>query len=163
MRKFVTIIAIAALVGAGAWFMFTPKADAPAVTFQTLDGESINMDSLKGKAVLVKFWATSCVTCVQQMPDTESYYETYHPKGLEVIAVAMAYDPIEYVKQFTVSRELPFTVATDSDGSVAKGFGDVKLTPIAFVINRDGKILKRYLGNYDKQDMKKTIESALAS
>ena len=163
MRKFVTIIAIAALVGAGAWFMFTPKPDAPAVTFQTLDGEQIAMDELKGKAVLVKFWATSCVTCVQQMPDTVSYYETYHPQGLEVIAVAMSYDPIEYVKQFTVTRELPFTVATDTDGSVAKGFEDVKLTPIAFVIDRQGKILKRYLGNYDKEDMKQTLESALAS
>ncbi|MCD8504084.1 MAG: TlpA family protein disulfide reductase [Burkholderiaceae bacterium] len=163
MRKIITTIAIAALIGAGAWFVFTPKPDAPAVTFQTLEGETISMDSLKGKAVLVKFWATSCVTCVQQMPDTESYYETYHPQGLEVIAVAMEYDPIEFVRQFTVSRELPFTVATDTDGSVAKGFGDVKLTPIAFIIDREGKILKRYLGNYDKQDMKKTIESALAS
>lgn len=163
MRKVITIIAIAALVGAGAWFAFTPKPDAPAVTFQTLDGQSIEMGSLKGKAVLVKFWATSCVTCVQQMPDTESYYETYHPQGFEVLAVAMSYDPIEYVKQFTTSRELPFTVVTDTDGSVAKAFGDVKLTPIAFIIDRDGKILKRYLGNYDKQDMKKTIESALAS
>jgi peroxiredoxin len=163
MRKAITIIAIAALVGAGTWFMFTPKPSAPAVTFQTLDGEKIDMQDLKGKAVLVKFWATSCVTCVQQMPDTESYYETYHPQGLEVIAVAMDYDPIDYVKQFTTSRQLPFIVATDTDGSVAKGFGDVKLTPIAFVVDRDGKILKRYLGNYDKQDMKKTIESALAS
>lgn len=163
MRKVITIIAIAALIGAGAWFMFTPKPSAPAVTFETLDGQKIAMNALEGKAVLVKFWATSCVTCVQQMPDTESYYEAYHPQGLEVIAVAMSYDPIEYVKQFTVSRELPFTVATDTDGSVAKGFGDVKLTPIAFVIDRNGKILKRYLGNYDKQDMKKTIESALAS
>lgn len=163
MRKVITFIAIAALVGAGAWFMFTPKPNAPAVTFQTLEGEQIAMDSLKGKAVLVKFWATSCVTCVQQMPDTVSYYETYHPQGLEVIAVAMSYDPIEYVKQFTASRELPFTVVTDTDGSVAKGFEDVKLTPIAFVIDRQGKILKRYLGNYNKQDMKQTIEAALAS
>lgn len=163
MRKAITIIAIAALVGAGAWFIFTPKPDAPAVSFQTLDGQTIDMQALKGKAVLVKFWATSCVTCVQQMPDTESYYNTYHPQGLEVVAVAMSYDPIEYVRQFTASRKLPFTVATDTDGSVAKGFGDVKLTPIAFVIDRDGKILKRYLGIYDKQDMKKTIESALAS
>lgn len=162
MRKFITIIAIAALVGAGVWFAFPAKNPAPAVTFETLDGEKIGMDALKGKAVLVKFWATSCVTCVQQMPDTVSYYETYHPQGLEVIAVAMSYDPIEYVKQFTVSRELPFTVATDTDGSVAKGFEDVKLTPIAFVIDREGNIVKRYLGNYDKQDMKKSIESALA-
>jgi len=163
MRKLITVVAIVALVGAGAWFLFTPKQSAPAVTFQTLDGQQIDMQSLAGKAVLVKFWATSCVTCVQQMPDTVSYYDTYHPQGLEVIAVAMSYDPIDFVRQFTTSRELPFTVATDTDGSVAMGFGDVKLTPIAFVIDRNGKILKRFLGNYDKKDMTTTIESALAS
>ena len=162
MRKAIIAIAIAALVGAGAWFAFTPKADAPPVTFQTLSGEQIGMGELKGKAVLVKFWATSCVTCVQQMPDTVSYYEDYHPDGLEVIAVAMSYDPINFVEQFTKSRDLPFTVATDTDGSVARGFGDVTLTPIAFVIDRNGKILKRFLGVYDKQDMRNTLETALA-
>ena len=162
MRKAITIIAIAALVGAGAWFAFTPKQDAPAVTFQTLDGEKITMAQLKGKPVLVKFWATSCVTCVQQMPDTISYYEDYHKDGLEVIAVAMSYDPINFVEQFTESRQLPFTVATDTDGSVAKAFDDVKLTPIAFVIDRNGKIVKRFLGMYDKQDMRNTLETALA-
>jgi peroxiredoxin len=163
MRKVISVMVIAALVGAGAWFAFTPKANAPDVTFQTLDGQNIDMTSLQGKAVLVKFWATSCVTCIQQMPDTESLYETYNPQGLEVIAVAMDYDPIEYVRQFTASRNLPFTVATDTDGSVAKGFGDVKLTPIAFVVDRQGKMLKRFLGVYDKQDMRRTVEAALAS
>ena len=162
MRKVITIIAIVAVIGAGAWFMFPSKAPAPAVTFQTLEGEQIDMADLQGKAVLVKFWATSCVTCVQQMPDTVSYYEDYHSDGLEVIAVAMSYDPINFVEQFTKSRELPFTVATDTDGSVAKGFGDVKLTPIAFVIDRNGKIVKRFLGMYDKQDMRNTLETALA-
>lgn len=162
MRKVITIIAIAAVIGAGAWFMFPSKTPAPAVTFQTLEGEQIDMADLQGKPVLVKFWATSCVTCVQQMPDTVSYYEDYHSDGLEVIAVAMSYDPINFVEQFTKSRELPFTVATDTDGSVAKGFGDVKLTPIAFVIDRNGNIVKRFLGMYDKQDMRNTLETALA-
>ena len=163
MRKLITLLIIVALAGAGAWFMFSPKQPAPAVTFQTLDGKSIGLENLKGKAVLVKFWATSCVTCVQQMPDTIDLFNTYHPKGLEVVAVAMSYDPIEYVRQFSASRKLPFTVATDTDGSVAKAFNDVKLTPIAFLIDRDGKIVKRYLGVYDKADMRQQVESALAS
>lgn len=163
MRKVISAIAVVGLLGAGAWFVFTPKQPAPDVTFQVLDGDTIDMAELRGQAVLVKFWATSCVTCVQQMPDTQEYFETFSPKGLEVIAVAMSYDPVEFVRQFTASRELPFTVAIDSDGSVAQGFGDVRLTPIAFVIDRNGQILKRYLGLYDKKDMLKTIEAALAS
>lgn len=162
MRKIITVLVVLALAAAGSWFLFTPKADAPAVAFQTLDGKSIELKDLQGKVVMVKFWATSCVTCIKQMPDTIALYDKYHPKGLEIVAVAMSYDPLPYVRQFTSTRKLPFTVATDTDGSVAKAFDDVKLTPIAFLIDRDGKIVKRYLGVYDKQDMQKSIESALA-
>ncbi len=163
MRKVVSAIAVTALIGASAWFLFTPKAQAPEVTFETLSGEQIELASLRGQAVLVKFWATNCVTCIQQMPDTQQYFETYNPQGLEVVAVAMSYDRPEFVRQFTATRELPFTVAIDADGSVAEGFEGVQLTPIAFVIDRNGRILKRYLGLYDKSDMIKTIETALAS
>jgi peroxiredoxin len=163
MRKVISIVAILGVVGALAWFLNSPKSQAPEVTFQVLDGGEIEMASLKGQAVLVKFWATSCVTCVQQMPDTREFFETYNPQGLEVIAVAMSYDPIEFVRQFTLTRELPFTVAVDTDGSVARAFEDVRLTPIAFVIDRQGRVTRRFLGNYDKQDMIRTVESALAS
>ncbi len=161
MRKLITVVIVLVLAAAGSWLMFSPKEPAPAVTFDTLSGEKITMASLQGKVVLVKFWATSCVTCVKQMPDTVALYDKYHRDGLEVIAVAMSYDPVNYVKQFTTSRQLPFTVAIDGDGSVAKAFDDVKLTPIAFLIDRQGNIVKRYLGNYDKQDMQENLEAAL--
>lgn len=121
------------------------------------------MDELRGKVVLVKFWATSCVTCVRQMPDTIQLYKEFAPQGFEVMAVAMSYDPVDYVKHFTESRQLPFTVAIDGSGEVAKAFDDVRLTPIAFLVGKDGAIIKRYLGNYDKQDMKNTVQAALAS
>jgi peroxiredoxin len=163
MRKLITILIVIALGGAGAWFLLSPKAAAPSVTFETLDDKQIPLQDFNGKVVLVKFWATSCVTCVKQMPDTVELYNTYHPQGLEVVAVAMDYDPLPYVKQFAASRELPFIVATDKNGAVAKAFDDVKLTPIAFLIDRNGQIVKRYLGVYDKQDMKNKIEAALTS
>ena len=162
MKKILTLALVLAIVGAGFWFAMTPKIPAPLVSFNTLDDREIPLESLRGKVVLVKFWATSCVTCVRQMPDTTEIYETLGPKGLEVIAVAMSYDPIEFVKQFTATRKLPFVVAPDKSGEVAKAFDDVKLTPIAFLIDRDGNIVKRYLGMYDKQDLRSDIEKALA-
>jgi peroxiredoxin len=162
MKKILTVALVLAIVGAGFWFAMTPKIAAPLVSFNTLDDRQIPLESLRGKVVLVKFWATSCVTCVRQMPDTTELYETLGPKGLEVVAVAMSYDPIEFVKQFTATRKLPFVVAPDKSGEVAKAFDDVKLTPIAFLIDRDGNIVKRYLGMYDKQDLRSAIEKALA-
>ena len=163
MKKLVSILVLACLIGAGAWFLLAPKPQAPAVTFHTLEEQQIPLEDMRGKVVLVKFWATSCVTCVRQMPDTIALYEEFALEGFDVVAVAMSYDPVPYVKQFAQTRELPFTVAIDGSGEVAKAFGDVRLTPIAFLVGKDGSIIKRYLGNYDKQELKNTVQTALAS
>ena len=138
------------------------KESAPAVSFRTLNGEQIAMESLRGKVVLVNFWATSCSTCVQEMPEMVETYKKYSDRGLEFIAVAMSYDPPNYVLNYSESRQLPFKVALDSDGQAAKSFGDVKLTPTTFVIGKDGSILKRYVGIPEFASMHQLLEKALA-
>jgi peroxiredoxin len=163
MKKLLSAVMLVAVIAAGVWFFVSPRQEAPQVTFNTLQNETLSMASLRGQVVLVKFWATSCVTCIQQMPDTIDLYQTYGSQGFEVVAVSMDYDPIEYVRNFVQSRELPFVIAPDASGEVAQAFGDVKLTPIAFLIDRDGRIVKRYLGVYDKQEMRLTVEKTLAS
>lgn len=146
----------------GLWQFSGTAKTAPQVTFTSLDGHRFTTEDLRGKVFLVKFWATSCVTCVAQMPDTIEAYNDYSDKGYEVIAVAMDYDPPEYVRNFAQSRKLPFTVAMDSSGEIAKAFDDVKLTPTAYLVDKQGRIIKRYLGNYDKVAFRKTVERALA-
>jgi len=138
------------------------KEVAPAVSFRTLNGEQIAMESLRGKVVMVNFWATSCSTCVQEMPEMIETYKKYSDRGLEFIAVAMSYDPPNYVLNYSESRQLPFKVALDTDGQAAKSFGDVKLTPTTFVIGKDGSILKRYVGIPEFASMHQLLEKALA-
>ncbi|MDO9025639.1 TlpA disulfide reductase family protein [Zwartia sp.] len=162
MKKIFALILLAAVGGLTAWLVNTRSTPAPEVVFSTLSGKQIALSELRGKVVLVKFWATSCVSCVAQMPDNIENYDTYHNKGFDIIAVAMQYDPANYVINFTESRKLPFTVALDTQGQVAKAFGDVKLTPMAFLIDKNGNIIKRYLGLYDKAEFRKSIEKALA-
>ncbi len=154
---------LALAVAVGGWFMLAPAAQAPQVTFTSLKGEKITTDSLHGKVVLVKFWATSCVTCVKKMPMVVDSFQKYGPQGYEVVAVAMKYDPANYVLNFVETRQLPFTVALDSMGDIAKAFGDVQLTPTSFLINREGKIVKRYLGDVDQGVFYADIENALKS
>lgn len=164
MKKLVFGFIAAIILGSVALWQFQTDAQAAAnVTFTDLNGQQINMQDLRGKVVLVKFWATSCTTCVAQMPDTIQHYQDLKSQGFDTIAVAMSYDPIDYVKNFTTSRNLPFPVVLDKDGSLAQQFGDVKLTPTAFLIDKQGNIIKRYLGNYDKQAFLATVEKALAS
>lgn len=164
MKKLVPILLVIVLAaGALVWQFGGQGESAPEVTYHTLGGRQVTSQELQGKVVLVKFWATSCVTCVQQMPGTAEVFEKFGPRGYEVIAVAMDYDPIEYVRNFTERRKLPFTVAHDASGEIAQAFGDVRLTPTAFLIDKKGRIVKRYLGNYDKDAFVKTVEQALAA
>ncbi|HJH23690.1 MAG TPA: TlpA family protein disulfide reductase [Paenalcaligenes hominis] len=138
------------------------SAQAPEFSGQSLNGDIVNSDALQGKVTLVKFWATDCTTCVAQMPDNIEYYNQYHDKGFDIIAVAMKHDPIEYVRNFTEARQLPFTVVSDKDGAISQAFGDIRMTPTAFLIDKKGRVVKRYLGNYDKTAFIQTLEKVLA-
>ena len=91
-----TLLAILGVVLFAALSLFK-KESAPQVSFRTLNGEQVAMDSLRGKVVMVNFWATSCSTCVQEMPQMVETYKKYSDQGLEFIAVAMSYDPPNYV------------------------------------------------------------------
>ncbi|HEY8605667.1 MAG TPA: TlpA disulfide reductase family protein [Noviherbaspirillum sp.] len=136
---------------------------APDVTFSSITGEKVPMQSLRGKVVMVNFWATSCVTCVKEMPAMVETYNKYKDQGLDFVAVAMSYDPANYVLNYAETRKLPFKVALDTQGDVAKSFGDVQLTPTTFVIDKDGRIIRRYVGEPDFAALHQLLEKALAA
>jgi peroxiredoxin len=159
--KLLGVAAILILGVVGTLSMSSTKS-APDVTFTNLQGKEIPLASLRGKVVLVNFWATSCVTCIKEMPQMVETYERYHARGLDFVAIAMSYDPPNYVLNFTETRKLPFTVALDPQDKLAKAFGDVKLTPTTFLINKEGKIIKRYVGEPDFAALHQLLETALA-
>jgi len=134
---------------------------APKVTFTDIKGNKISLEQLKGKVVMVNFWATSCTTCVGEMPDMIKTYEKYHAQGLEYVAVAMSYDPPNYVLNFTETRKLPFNVALDLDGKLAQQFGNVKMTPTTFVIDKQGMIIKKYVGAPEFYELHRLLESQI--
>jgi peroxiredoxin len=155
---------IAALVIAVvAYFSLSSRQAAPNVTYTALDGQKFTSESLKGKVVMVNFWATSCVTCIKEMPQMVQTYNKYKGQGLEYVAVAMSYDPPNYVLNYAQTRQLPFKVALDTRGELAKSFGDVKLTPTTFVIDRKGNIIKRYVGEPEFSQLHELLEKALAA
>ena len=135
---------------------------APQSTFVMLDGSKKDASHLKGHVTLVNFWATSCTTCVAEMPNVVSTYDKYRSKGFDTIAVAMSYDPPSYVLHFAQTRKLPFSVAIDNTGAVAKAWGDVQLTPTTYLVNKRGEIVKRYLGEPDFAELHRLIEGLLA-
>ena len=135
---------------------------APPSTFVLLDGSKSTTADLKGKVTLVNFWATTCVSCVKEMPELAATYNKFKDRGFETVAVAMSYDPPSYVVNFAQSRQLPFKVAIDNTGSVAQAWGDIKLTPTTFIVDKKGQIVKRYVGEPDFAALHQLLDKLLS-
>jgi peroxiredoxin len=163
MKKVLYGAAAAAVLAIGAALYLGAGGDAaPQSTFVLLDGSSKTTADLKGRVTLVNFWATSCVTCVAEMPKIIATYDKYQSKGYDTLAVAMSYDPPSYVVNYAQTRKLPFKVAIDNTGAVARAWGDVQLTPTTFLVNKRGEIVKRYVGEPDFGQLHQLIEKLLA-
>lgn len=135
---------------------------APETRFVLLDGSQTSTTALRGKVFLINFWATSCISCVAEMPKLVETHQRFHARGFETLAVAMSYDPPAYVVNFSQSRQLPFMVAIDNTGAVAKAWGDVRITPTTYLVNKRGEIIKQYVGEPDFADLNKLIDKLLA-
>ena len=162
-KHWIAGVVAAAVIGVGAWvYSGAGQSAAPQSTFVLLNGSQKTTQDLKGRVTLVNFWATSCTTCVAEMPDIISTHNKYKDKGFDTLAVAMSYDPPSYVVYFVESRKLPFQVALDNTGGVAKAWGDVQLTPTTFIVNKRGEIVKSYVGMPNFAELHKLIEKLLA-
>ena len=156
-RRLTLAVLMAATLGLSA----CGRDAAPPSTFVLLDGSSKTTADLKNKVTLVNFWATSCTVCVKEMPELMATYRRFRDRGFETLAVSMSYDPPAYVVNYARSRELPFPVAIDNTGEIARRFGDVQLTPTTIVVNRRGRIVKRYVGAPDFAELNRLLERLL--
>lgn len=155
----ITIVVLLAFLG----FQLSNKTTAPNVTFTTIDGKKISMVSLKGKVVLVNFWATDCPGCIKEMPQLINTYNQYNKKGFEVIAVAMPYDPPAQVLNYTKMKNLPFPVMHDGLAEVTNKFGQVSLTPTAFIYDKQGHLLRHTIGELDFNALQLLLNKELGS
>jgi peroxiredoxin len=149
LRKYIIGVLLAFFVGGAVIYALTSKVQAPAAIFTTLTGEKISLSEQKGKVVLVNFWATTCPACTHEMPALIQTYNAYKSKGFVVVAVAMPYDPPNYVLSYAQSHKLPFPVTLDVMGDAMRAFGDVRGTPTSFLIARDGSIVDQRTGELD--------------
>ena len=119
-----------------------PKVGEPAPAFRatTLDGRGIGADELRGKVVLVHFWATWCPPCVVEMPALDRFYRDHRAQGFEVVAVSMD-DEGDRAKVRDFSQRFAFPVAMKSAAEVG-GFGRLWALPLSFLIDRAGVVRK---------------------
>jgi len=118
-------------------------AAAPALVLTTTDGQTFDLARLRGKVVLVNYWATWCAPCRKEMPRLSAFYRRYHGRGLEMIGVS-----IDFPRDLEKARKAAQAVAYPTALSKAvreDGFGKPKGVPITWVIDTDGKVRDRFI------------------
>ena len=161
LNKYAAALAALLLAAALAYSYFTGPRSVPAVVFTTVTGQLVSTQDLRGKVVLVNFWATDCIPCIEEMPRIAQVYGEFQARGFDTIAVAISYDPPNRVVSYAERNKLPFKVALDVQGEIARRFGDVSFTPTSFLIDRRGAIVRRYVGAPDFIELRSLIEEAL--
>ena len=158
-----------ALLGTLGYLWLAPAGlkSTPDISLITIDGEQLQLASLRGKPLLVTFWATTCPGCIKEIPHLIELYEELSPQGLEIIGIAMDYDPPNQVLAMRKARNIPYPIALDIHAEAARAFGNVRLTPTSFLIAPDGRIVYQKLGEMNvvklRQDILNMLQTSQAS
>lgn len=124
----------------------SPTAQLPDIKLTTIKNTKIETAALNNTVTLVSFWATSCTSCIEEMPELIKTYEKYHDKGFEVLAISMEYDPPAQLVAYTEQKGVPFPVIHDSYGDIAAEFDGVEATPTAYLFNKSGSRVNKTVG-----------------
>ncbi len=124
---------------------------APDFTLQTLRGETVHLADLRGKVVLLNFWATWCVPCRTEMPAIEALYQRYKDRGFDVLAVNMDKSSAAGVEAFVKETGVTFRTVLDSSWTTARAYG-VRGLPTSYFIDRTGNVVVRVMGERNWMD-----------
>jgi thiol-disulfide isomerase/thioredoxin len=138
----------------------TASAPAPDFSLESLDGSSLRLSDLRGKAVLLNFWATWCGPCKIEMPWFVELQKEYGPQGLQIVGVAMDDSSKEDIAKFAKEMGVNYPVLIGKE-AVGDAYGGVPALPESFFIGRDGKIVDKIIGLKGKGEIEDSIKKAL--
>jgi peroxiredoxin len=137
MLRAFSVLVMTTLVASLAWAAQTLSGPAPAFSLQSRDGAQVSLASLKGKVVMVNFWATWCVPCRQEMPHLQALYERYNSLGFELLAVNVEKNNAEGARKWLEETPVTFPVLFDPNNEVTKLY-KVQTMPSTVLVARDG-------------------------
>lgn len=121
---------------------------APDFSLQTVDGQTITLSSLRGKLVLVNFWATWCPPCRQEMPSMEQLYQKFAPAGLELLAINIEEEGPQVLPEFLKAHPHSFPVLMDTRAEVQNSYRVFQF-PETYIVDRNGVIVDKVIGAID--------------
>ena len=136
------------------------KQKAPNFSLQTADGKTIELAKLKGKVVLVNFWATWCGPCRKEMPDFVELYKQKRSKGLEIVSISLDQEGWKVVNPFVKQYNINFPV-TIGNGYLVEAYGGIQYIPTTFIVDRNGYIVDKQIGMMAKQVLEQKLQPLL--
>ncbi|MEO8631047.1 MAG: redoxin family protein [Betaproteobacteria bacterium] len=149
------LIAVSAMIGANA-----DVGDQAKLKTVLLNGQPVTMEQLKGKVVMVNFWATWCPTCKAEMPGWQKFYDAHKAQGFELIALSID-DDEKLLRSVSKERGYSFPIAWRFDDKTDDNFGDVIGTPTLYIVDRNGKVAWTKRGRVTPEQLAEVVEPLL--
>jgi len=161
MRSIVIIVFIfSALFFTDGYAQRAKRQKAPNFTLKTQNGKVVELSKLKGKVVLVNFWATWCPPCRAEIPDFIEVYDLYKSKGLEIVGIALDEDGWSKVTPYIEKAKMNYSVVLGSS-DVVHLYGDIESIPTTFFVDKNGYIAERQVGMLRKADLEQKLRLLL--
>jgi cytochrome c biogenesis protein CcmG/thiol:disulfide interchange protein DsbE len=133
---------------------------APNFSLTTGEGKTVDLSKLKGKVVVVNFWATWCGPCRSEIPGMLEVYDKYKSKGLEIVGISLDRDGWKVVRPYVEKTKMTYPVVL-GDESVVKAYGGIEAIPTTFVVDKKGNIVEKHVGYMSKEDFEKKVKKVL--
>ena len=133
---------------------------APDFVLTSLEGEEVRLSQFKGKVVILDFWATWCTPCKLELPHFIELHQEYKDRGLVIIGVSLDKTGVREVASFVKEWKIPYVVVMGT-GEVVRDYGGIRGVPTTFVIGKDGKIYRKYVGYRKKEVFQEDVTALL--
>lgn len=129
-------------------------------TLETVDGKKITLSELRGKVVLVNFWATWCGPCVKEIPDFLKVYEAYKSKGFEIVGISLDRGGWKQVTPFVERMKISYPVVI-GDARLVEAYGNFNAIPTTFLLDKNGNIVTKHTGLMTKAQLEEHLNRLL--
>ena len=163
MKKILTLLVVATIGALLAFVLIPSNKAAPDFALPDLQGKTITNADLKDKVTLINFWFPSCPGCVTEMPKLIRMHQDYQGKNFQIIAISISVpsDPLPVVQTYAQTHRLPFTVLHDAQGRTQQAY-QVIAAPTSFLVDKNGRIAKTYVGEPDFAEVYRLTDQLLA-
>lgn len=156
----VLLVRRAAPQAAAAFNLGSGSEPAPAFTLESLNGDVVSLDALRGQVVLVNFWASWCAPCRIEMPGFERVYRARRDDGFVIVGIATDAHAADRIREFVAEHDITYPILLGTR-EVARAYGGVNAIPESFLIDRDGLIRHRIIGYFAEPALRAAVARLL--